>query len=421
MARENGMKVLVAGDDELSRRMLDALLTEAGYQVVLAQGGQEALAVAVGQDPPRILLLDWGMPGLDGIEVCRRVRRRGGAARPYILLISEKPRRQDALDGLDAGADDFITKPYAPEELLARVRVAERVIGATTASSGLVLQALSEALESPGGEVMVRSGEAVGRIFVHEGRVAWAHVSTEPISLYELLEPDAGVTSDDLRGVIEECKRTRRNFGEVLVAWGLVDRARLRERLCRWISRKLDAILHLPHPSVLFVPQAREYASDLTFALEEVLLQDAMPRSEQIPVMEAVFTDAPASVRAWSNAAPQAPPALLTELQRRLGEALRIEGARSAALLESETGRCLAQRGEPVNLDLAFEQLRLARALGPDESAEEILISSSTSFHLMRTFAESPRHFLYAAIRRSETTLAMVRLQLAAIAGQRLP
>ena len=399
MARENGMKVLVAGDDELSRRMLDALLTEAGYRVVLAQGGQEALAVAVGQDPPRILLLDWGMPGLDGIEVCRRVRRRGGAARPYILLISEKPRRQDALDGLDAGADDFITKPYAPEELLARVRVAERVIGATTASSGLVLQALSEALESPGGEVMVRSGEAVGRIFVHEGRVAWAHVSTEPISLYELLEPDAGVTSDDLRGVIEECKRTRRNFGEVLVAWGLVDRARLRERLCRWISRKLDAILHLPHPSVLFVPQAREYASDLTFALDEVLLQDAMPRSEQIPVMEAVFTDAPASVRAWSNAAPQAPP----------------------ALLESETGRCLAQRGEPVNLDLAFEQLRLARALGPDESAEEILISSSTSFHLMRTFAESPRHFLYAAIRRSETTLAMARLQLAAIAGQRLP
>jgi len=194
MARENGMKVLVAGDDELSRRMLDALLTEAGYQVVLAQGGQEALAVAVGQDPPRILLLDWGMPGLDGIEVCRRVRRRGGAARPYILLISEKPRRQDALDGLDAGADDFITKPYAPEELLARVRVAERVIGATTASSGLVLQALSEALESPGGEVMVRSGEAVGRIFVHEGRVAWAHVSTEPISLYELLEPDEWAT-----------------------------------------------------------------------------------------------------------------------------------------------------------------------------------------------------------------------------------
>lgn len=419
MAREHGLTVLVADDDDFARRMLDALLVEAGYQVSLARNGQEALALAEGSAPPRILVLDWLMPEMEGVEVCRRVRRRGGTPRPYILLVTAKSRRQDALDGLDAGADDFIAKPYAPEEMLARVRVAERVIGATATSSDLVLEALAEALQSPGGEVVARCGEAVGRIFVHEGRVAWAHVSTEPSSLVELIEPDAGLTDEDLRGVIDECKRSRRNFGEVLISWGLVDRARLRERLRRWISRKLDTILHLPHASVLFVPETRTYASDLTFSLDEVLQRDAMPRSEPHPGPASAFADAPASVRAWTSAAPPAPPALLAELSRRLDEALRMEGARSAAILDSETGRCLGHKGEPVNLDLALEQLKVARALGAAEPAEELLVSSKANLHLMRTFAEAPRYMIYAALGRAETTLAMARLQLASIAGRR--
>ena len=85
MGRENGLKVLVADDDELARRMLDALLTEAGYRVVMARDGQEALAIAAGQDPPRILLLDWVMPGIEGVEVCRRL--------DACFLVSQRPKR----------------------------------------------------------------------------------------------------------------------------------------------------------------------------------------------------------------------------------------------------------------------------------------------------------------------------------------
>lgn len=409
------MKVLVADDDDLARRMLGALLSEAGYEVLHAGDGLEAAALLEGQDPPSILLLDWMMPGLTGVEVCRRLRARSGAPRPYILLVSGRGRRQDALDGLEAGADDFIAKPYAPEELLARVRVAERVMSAAATSSGLVLEALAEALRGPGGEVVIRCGEAVGRVFVHEGRIAWAHVSTEPSSLYELLDPDAGLSNDDLRGVIDECKRSRRSLGDVLVAWGLVDRARLRERLQRWIARKLDAILHLPHPSVLFVPQARSYAGDLTFTLDEVLLPEAIPRSVPPP---SSMADVPASLRAWADAAGAGSPEAQAELKRCLYEVMRIEGARSAAVLDAETGRCLGQRGEPVDLDLALEQLRVVRALGPGE-AEELLVSSRQSFHLMRAVAGSPSWFAYVALRRPESTLAMARLQLAAIAGSR--
>ena len=245
------MRILVADDDEMARRMLELLIDDAGYEVVLARDGLEALAVAEGQDAPPVLLLDWMMPGLTGIEVCRRLQGRvparpgaglSGAA-PYILLVTGRGLRQDTLEGFDAGADDLLIKPYAPEELINRVRVAERVISADGPTSGPALEALAEALRGPGGALEVQSGEAKGRVVVREGRVAWAHVSTEPSALHALLGPHAALSDED--------------------------------RLRAWITRKLDAILRLPEPAVRLVAAARDAAAGPTFPPDEVLQDEA--------------------------------------------------------------------------------------------------------------------------------------------------
>jgi len=88
--------------------------------------GCRALAELSKEDPPRLALLDWIMPGMDGIEVCREVRRRKDHAYTYLILLSSRETKQDIVQGLESGADDYLTKPYDAEELKARLRAGER-------------------------------------------------------------------------------------------------------------------------------------------------------------------------------------------------------------------------------------------------------------------------------------------------------
>jgi hypothetical protein len=359
-------------------------------------------------------MLDWEMPGLQGTEVCRRIRERAASPRPYVMLITARNRQRDLLEGLEAGADDLIVKPYAPEELLARARVASRLLSPPARSSSLTLAAFEEALASPGGEVVVRRDEAVGRIFVQRGRVAWVHVSTEPGSLGELIDPEAGISKDELRAVVEECQRTRRSFSEVLVEWGLTDRARLRERLKRWASRKLQLILHLEHPSVVFIPGAREYADDLTFSLDELALRDAPERPAN--AAESLLDAAPASASAFGAAARAAVEGgLLAGWSRGVEAALRLEGAFTAAVFDTTSGACLEQQGEPIDLDLARAQLRLVNMLHEREPFNTSSLVSDSTIHFVCGLPLVPGKVLYVALKRDSTSLAMAQLQLVAL------
>lgn len=122
------MKVLIAEDDMVSRRLLKATLTKWGYEVIVTCDGLEALAALQGIDAPSLAILDWMMPGLDGIEVCRRVRRTQSHTPPYFIVLTAKGRREDIIVGLEAGANDYVTKPFDREELHARVRVGVRIV-----------------------------------------------------------------------------------------------------------------------------------------------------------------------------------------------------------------------------------------------------------------------------------------------------
>ncbi len=121
------MRILIADDDRVSRRMLESILTRYGHEVVAVADGLAAQAALLQADGPRLAILDWMMPGADGLAVCRAVRQ---IAEPYVylILLTSRDRREDMLAGLDAGADDFLTKPMDSIELRARLRSGARVL-----------------------------------------------------------------------------------------------------------------------------------------------------------------------------------------------------------------------------------------------------------------------------------------------------
>jgi two-component system, cell cycle response regulator len=122
------MKILIAEDDMLSRMMLQKSLERAGYEVIAVNNGLKALSALNSDDPPRLVLLDWMMPDKDGVEVCREVRCYHERAYTYLILLSSKEAKQDIVQGLEAGADDYLTKPYNEEELKARLRTGQRIL-----------------------------------------------------------------------------------------------------------------------------------------------------------------------------------------------------------------------------------------------------------------------------------------------------
>ena len=122
------MKVLIAEDDRVSRGLLVATLTNAGHEVVAAEDGEEAWRLLQAPEAPRLAVLDWMMPGIDGVEICRRLRRAKDSEYVYLILLTTKDRQEDVVEGLESGADDYVTKPYDPHELRSRVRAGKRIL-----------------------------------------------------------------------------------------------------------------------------------------------------------------------------------------------------------------------------------------------------------------------------------------------------
>jgi two-component system cell cycle response regulator len=122
------MKILVADDDPVSLRIMERTLEKSGYEVVTVDNGRQAAAELSREDGPRLALIDWMMPGLDGPGVCRVVRSRTHDAYVYIMLLTSKQLTEDVVKGLAAGADDYLTKPCHPSELKARLHTGRRIL-----------------------------------------------------------------------------------------------------------------------------------------------------------------------------------------------------------------------------------------------------------------------------------------------------
>ena len=152
-------RILVADDDPTVPRALTMLLGKWGYEAVPARDGVEALEILTGDNPPRVAVLDWNMPRLDGLEVCRQARELNPLEPPYLILLTGRVGHEDLLAGLKAGADEYLPKPIDPEELRLRLSAAWRIVGLQADLSGRV----RELEAAPPPREVVAEGEAVMR------------------------------------------------------------------------------------------------------------------------------------------------------------------------------------------------------------------------------------------------------------------
>ena len=121
-------KILVAEDDPVSLLLLKSFLVKWGYDVTVATDGMEALRVIESDDTPRLVVLDWMMPGMEGPQICQQIRMRLDRPSVYALLLTARGEKKDLLRGLEFGADDYLTKPFDAQELRARLHVGERIL-----------------------------------------------------------------------------------------------------------------------------------------------------------------------------------------------------------------------------------------------------------------------------------------------------
>ncbi len=144
------MKVLIADDSMISRRLLESALRKWNYEVVVASNGEEAWEYLQREDAPRLAILDWMMPGMSGPDVCRKVREANDERYTYVLLVTSRSHKDDLIEGMEAGADDYLTKPFDQNELKVRLgpgcRIVELQDALLAAREALKEQATTDAL-----------------------------------------------------------------------------------------------------------------------------------------------------------------------------------------------------------------------------------------------------------------------------------
>ena len=122
------MKLLIAEDDLTSRTILTAVTKKWGFEPIVTEDGEQAWEELQKLDTPNLLLIDWEMPRLNGVELCMRIRQKATKTTPFIILLTARSGTDNIVNGLDAGANDYIAKPFANSELLARLKVGQRML-----------------------------------------------------------------------------------------------------------------------------------------------------------------------------------------------------------------------------------------------------------------------------------------------------
>jgi putative two-component system response regulator len=148
-SRNGSMKILVADDSLFYRRALETAVVEWGYEPVSACDGSEALRILQSDHSPRLALVDWMMPKMEGVEVCQRIRATEKPEQPYIIVLTARGGTENIVQALESGADDYVTKPFDVEELKARIRVGRRIVGLQTSQTVVFTFARAVEAKSP--------------------------------------------------------------------------------------------------------------------------------------------------------------------------------------------------------------------------------------------------------------------------------
>ncbi|OGP62098.1 MAG: response regulator receiver protein [Deltaproteobacteria bacterium RBG_13_53_10] len=190
------MKILIAEDDITSRMILKAMLTKWDYEVVETCNGDEAWEALQKEDAPRLAILDWVMPGMSGEKICQKLRETRALIPTYIILLTSKREKEDVVEGLEAGANDYIRKPFDRPELRARVRVGERVLELEAALAERI-HALQDALSH------VKTLQGLLPICMHCHKIRNDQQNWEQLEIYISEHTDAEFS----HGLCPECMK----------------------------------------------------------------------------------------------------------------------------------------------------------------------------------------------------------------------
>lgn len=397
------MKILIADDSPVAARMLEILVESSGHESCLVRDGEQAWKIASAPNPPRIMFLDWVMPHIDGLELCRKIRKLQLPYYIYIVIISSRGKHGDIRLGYEAGADDFITKPFLKQEIFARIQAAERVVQALSSVS--FPQALLEARNHRGGDIVVRSGSIVGRILVHRGKIAWAHISNEPGSLYAVLASDVEpiLEKESIDEVLSECSISGRNFAEVIVDWGLLDAETLHHRIRSWIRARITAMGKLDSPMILYIPEKRSYGDGLLFDISEVVPPHLLFQTRSLLINLKADTDSVVPLNEFQQ----------QKIRDNLNQAFAIEGALSVGILDNDSGEQIGSRGDVGDHETAWHTLKLVALTSSTDPVEDVIINTHHHVHILRTYSLAPLRFLFMTADRTRVRLGMLRLALA--------
>ncbi|MEY4579809.1 MAG: hypothetical protein RL701_4512 [Pseudomonadota bacterium] len=416
------MRILIADDDRKFREFAEQTLKErTAHTVSVVHDGMQAFEKALAERPD-VLLLDWLMPRMNGTQVCRLLRAQGSLPDLYVVFVTSRGRREELVECLNAGADDLLVKPVAPDVLITRLELARHRIPGRDATIDRMRQALAVAAKHGDGEFVVRSVDQSARVFFEAGRIAWLEFTDGSGTFLQELAADLQLDTDTVSGIVDECKRTENKLTDVLVAWGVIDDSRLREYVRVWLSKRLDAIVHLPHARSLFLPQRRADLSDasnsshVSFDLEE--LGAGPPRLDLGAAIEAQ-TDAAIKfttptlipVSGWKNAFVFAPNNIAS-IDAILDRCAADDGVLGVVALERTSGFCLGSRGMELNADAAWAHIQCLNTVMRLGKVQDSIVTTDQHYHLARLLPGHADTFLYAVVDAHTSPLAMARLKL---------
>jgi CheY-like chemotaxis protein len=390
------MLLIAADTDPLFLRFVERSLAGTEFEPRVADGGEDAWTWAQEAAPPVLILYAWGISVAGDASPYSRLRRMRAPRERYLIATLGPGEGPALVQAVEAGADDVLVKPLSPDLLLARLRLAARRCAAPERMVGSPREAVREAIAHPvGGEVVVRRGDHVGRIYVSDGKIAWASVAGETVRLRGLVQ-SAGVELDDeaAAAVLEESRRLRVHFADVLVRWGYVDESGARECVRAAVAEQLGELLSMQDATALFLPRAGHYGSRMSFTMGEVAAPSIAPHAHG--------ADAAAVVRLPRD-----------RIARRgaiVDRAMALEGAVGAAVLDRKTGEAWHCAGEAIDGELAWSLLGTLVALGP--GAEDAIAVREGAAFLARNIDEATALVVAFALMR--TTLGLARMSMKA-------
>jgi CheY-like chemotaxis protein len=416
---KSAVRVLVADDDALNRDFLQRLLTAHGYEVLLAENGQAALRLLLQNGAPQIALLDWEMPVLDGLDLCRAIRSDIHERYVHVLMLSGVHPDEHRIQALEAGADDFLPKPYHPDVLLARLRVASRLVERQPSSSDRLLAALKEAAASGGGDVAVREGDTVGYITFCQGKVSWAYVSQDNSTFFEQLGEELKMQAGSVDSVLASCRETGTDFYHELIERGYTSEHELRRAIESWLRRKLEQIFRLSQANVLFLPADRQEEPVYTFPLESVLPQQLpiTERTSSNSTLIAVPNEQSDCKSEWERVFASGTVDESVRYSRILAAILTIPGSLGAALLDMSQNLCYGYKGLLPQVSVLLTELLLLRSLHRPGLPLELSVNQGGIYHLLVAPPFDTSLVLVLVLDSDKGLIGTARLRLIQLAG----